>query len=128
MTWKEHLKRREMRKTLEKNSFRIANEIEHAILTFIHKSNSDIYPSKHLNQILNYLEEKSKILIPSYESIDVNRAIVSSLNNRGLLGECIDIQLDSNRPNGISTGYRIPDISVTKILSKQKLSEKGVPE
>lgn len=116
MSWEQHLKRRAMRKALEKNSFRIANEIERAILTFIHKSNSDIYPSKHLNEILNYLEEEPKMLIPSYESIDVNRAIVSSLNNRGLLGACVDIQLDSNRPNGTSTGYRIPDISVSKIL------------
>ena len=109
-------KRREMRGALEANSFRIANEIERAILTFIHSCDSDVYPSKHLNEIQNYLEEECELLIPSYEAIDITRAMVSSLIQRGLLGECIDLQLDSHLPRGLNTGYRIPDESVLSLL------------
>lgn len=116
MGMENYQKRCEMRHALEANSFRIANEIERAILTFIHISDSDVYPSKHLNEIQNHLEEKCKLLIPCYEASDITHAMVFSLNNRGLLGACVDLQLDSNLPRGHNTGYRIPDNSILKLL------------
>ena len=111
--------RRQFRKFLEADSFRIANEIEYEVLRFIVSEEGSRYPSQHLNDILNHLEEESRLLIPGYEAIDINRGIVHSLYSRGLLGCCSDVHFD-NLPNGITGGYRIPDPSVAALIGSYR--------
>ena len=115
MNWEERRKRRELRSQLEQDSFRIANPLEYGALKFILDKENNTYPTQHNNDVLNHLEEDLRMLIPGYESIDIARAILNSLNHRGLLGSCCDVHFN-NLPNESIRGYRIPDNSVKTLI------------